>query len=268
MTEAELRDAIEGPAKAVGARVDADLTDRLLRDIGLDVTSGRQDEYDIGKLPLLEYALEQAWVKRDNARIGLGQYAGLERALDDRASKLYAELSDEQKAAAKRLFVSLVTPGEGREDTRARIALPTDSATQEVVQKFAGPDARLLVTGEHGPGGAVAEVTHEALIRHWGELRTWVDENRVNLRTRADVANDREDWQNNNRSKDLLIPPGLRLEAARKLRDQPGDVVIDDIADYIDASIAAERSRVRWRRIMVAALVLAGLIAIVMAGLA
>ncbi len=172
MTEAELRDAIEGPAKAVGARVDADLTDRLLRDIGLDVTSGRQDEYDIGKLPLLEYALEQAWVKRENARIGLGQYAGLERALDDRASKLYAELSDEQKAAAKRLFVSLVTPGEGREDTRARIALPTDSATQEVVQKFAGPEARLLVTGEHGPGGAVAEVTHEALIRHWGELRS------------------------------------------------------------------------------------------------
>ena len=63
------------------------------------------------------------------------------------------------------------------------------------------------------------------------------------------MANDREDWQSNNRSKDLLIPPGLRLEAARKLRDQPGDVVIADIADYIDASIAADQSRVRRRRI-------------------
>jgi hypothetical protein len=50
-----------------------------------------------------------------------------------------------------------------------------------------------------------------------------------------------------------------------KLREQPGDVVIEDIADYIDASIAAEQSRVMWRRIGVAAL---GLVAIVMAGLA
>ena len=40
----------------MGAHVDADLTDGLLRDIGLDATSGRQDDYDIGKLPLLEYA--------------------------------------------------------------------------------------------------------------------------------------------------------------------------------------------------------------------
>ena len=78
------------------------------------------------------------------------------------------------------------------------------------------------------------------------------------------MAKDREDWQNN-KTKDLLIPPGLRLEAARKLREQPGDVVVDDIADYIDASIAADRRRVMWRRIGVTAL---GLVAIVMAGLA
>ena len=136
MTEAELRDAIEGPAKA-SARGSMPISPPASCVTSASTSpSGRQDEYDIGKLPLLEYALEQAWAKRDNARIGLGQYAGLERALDDRASKLYAELSDEQKAAAKRLFVSLVTPGEGREDTRARIALPTDRATQEVVQKI------------------------------------------------------------------------------------------------------------------------------------
>jgi len=36
------------------------LSDKLIRDIGLDPASGQSDEYDIGKLSLLEYALGQA----------------------------------------------------------------------------------------------------------------------------------------------------------------------------------------------------------------
>ena len=64
MNEKELGAVIEGPPKALGASVDKDLTEKLIRDIGLDPASGRSDEYDIGKLPLLEYALEQAWAKR------------------------------------------------------------------------------------------------------------------------------------------------------------------------------------------------------------
>ena len=124
MNKEELEAVIEGPPKALGASVDKKLTERLIRDIGLDPASGRSDEYDIGKLPLLEYALEQAWAKRTGPQIGLPQYAGLEQALEERANALYGRLSAEEQAAAKRLFVSLVTPGEGREDTRARIVMP------------------------------------------------------------------------------------------------------------------------------------------------
>ena len=80
MNEAELRAVIEGPPKALGASVDKKLTEKLIRDIGLDPASGRSDEYDIGKLPLLEYALEQAWAKRAGPRIGLADYSGLEQA--------------------------------------------------------------------------------------------------------------------------------------------------------------------------------------------
>jgi hypothetical protein len=117
MNEAELRDVIEGPPRELGASVDPELIKKLIRDIGLDPASGRSDEYDIGKLPLLEYALEQAWAKRTGPEIGLPQYSGLEQALEERANALYGRLSAEEQAAAKRLFVSLVTPGEGREDT-------------------------------------------------------------------------------------------------------------------------------------------------------
>src|SRR5208282_1034690 len=153
-----------------GASVDPELTKKLIRDIGLDPASGRSDEYDIGKLPLLEYALEQTWAKRKGPRIGPESYFGLEQALEERANALYGRLSAEEQAAAKRLFVSLVTPGEGREDTRARIAMPNDEAMRRVVQTFAGGEARLVVTDE-AAGSRNVEVTHEALIRHWDKLR-------------------------------------------------------------------------------------------------
>ena len=57
--------AIVKPPGSSGSRQRAmkgipSLTKKLIRDIGLDPASGRSDEYDIGKLPLLEYALEQA----------------------------------------------------------------------------------------------------------------------------------------------------------------------------------------------------------------
>ncbi|MBV8107921.1 MAG: TIR domain-containing protein, partial [Hyphomicrobiales bacterium] len=234
MNEAELRAAIEGPPKALGASVDKKLTEKLIRDIGLDPTSGRSDEYDIGKLPLLEYALEQAWAKRTGPRIGLETYSGLEQALEERANALYGKLSAEEQAAAKRLFVSLVTPGEGREDTRARIDMPDDDAMRRVIQTFAGGEARLVVTNE-AAGRRSVEVSHEALIRHWDKLGKWIDENRDNLRTRARLRDNRAEWLKHDRDPGLLDLPSLHLEAARKLFAQPGDVVIDEIQDYIEA---------------------------------
>ena len=67
----------------------------------------------------------------------------------------------------------------------------------------------------------MVEVSHEALIRHWERLRAWIDENRANLRTRADLAADRDEWLKHGQRADLLIPPGLRLEAARRCATSP-----------------------------------------------
>ncbi len=242
MNEAELRDVIEGPPRALGASVDPELTKKLIRDIGLDPASGRSDEYDIGKLPLLEYALEQVWAKRTGPRIGPANYSGLEHALEERANALYGRLSTEQQAAAKRLFVSLVTPGEGRQDTRARIDMPDDNAMRSVIQTFAGGEARLVVTDEAG-GRRSVEVSHEALIRHWERLRTWIDENRDKLRTREFLKANRAEWLKHGQDPGLLDLPSLYVEAARSLYRQPGDVVIDEVKDYVEALLDHERRR-------------------------
>ena len=66
------------------------------------------------------------------------EYAGLEQALEERANTLYGCLSAEEQAAAKRLFVSLVTPGEGREDTRARVGMPDDAVMRRLSKPSQG----------------------------------------------------------------------------------------------------------------------------------
>jgi hypothetical protein len=192
MNEAELRAVIDSPPKALGASVDKELTEKLIRDIGLD----------IGKLPLLEYALEQAWAKRTGPRIGTAEYSGLEQALEERANALYGRLSAQEQAAAKRLFVRLVWPGEGREDTRSRVDMPDDAAMRSVVQTFASEEARLIVIDRAGDRSPV-EVTHEALIRHWEKLRGWIEENRDKLRTRESLRAQRAEWLEHGSDPDL-----------------------------------------------------------------
>jgi hypothetical protein len=60
-------------------------------------------------------------------------------AIGTRAEQIYEKLDEPQQKAARRLFVSLVTPGEGQEDTRARVTVPDEPAMAEVVREFSAP---------------------------------------------------------------------------------------------------------------------------------
>jgi tetratricopeptide (TPR) repeat protein len=51
------------------------------------------------------------------------------------------------------------------------------------------------------------------------------------------------DWERNARRDDLLLPSGFQLERARELLENPGDITIDDIQDYISSSLAREKAR-------------------------
>ena len=90
-----------------------------------------------------------------------------------------------------------MTPGEGQEDTRARVAGESDEpAMAEIVRAFSDPAARLLVTGwDQSRGERLAEVSHEALIRNWGTLRNWIAANREILRTRERIRGQMKHWE-------------------------------------------------------------------------
>ena len=203
MTEAELREAIEEPAFRVGCEVEPALTERLLADV-----EGRP-----GALPLLQFALTEVWKRRDVRKLTLPVYTdlgnddkreqrGIEAVLEHRADEIYRNLTPEDQDLCRRLFLRLVQPGEGTEDTKRRVSYrelllqdPTHAeAVKKLVHTLANRDTRLVTTeGTEAAGGAV-EVAHEALIRGWTQLRGWVDAERVGLRTHRRLTEAAQQW--------------------------------------------------------------------------
>ena len=169
----------------------------------------------------------------------------MREAIRTTAEATFKALSVEDRHAARRLFLRLVTPGEGQEDTRARAAMPSEPSQLKIVEQFASSRTRLLVTGFDRARRPTVEVAHEALIRTWPRLRGWIDVNRDKLRARAAVLQAKTDWEQTGRRDDMLLPAGLHLERARTLLADPGDITIDDIGDFISRSSAREEAALK-----------------------
>lgn len=236
MQPEELRQAIVEPAKKVDLGFQAGLVDRILTDVGTEP----------GNLPLLEFLLGELWAKRNGSTLGHDVYekvGGVKGAITTRADQELSHLDRRKQAVARRVMVRLVSPGEGREDTRAVVELADeDSETKEVVQHFVM--ARLLTTGQsEATARQTVEVCHEALIRAWATLRGWVAEDREMLRTIERVKAAKRAWEAETRDRDSrLLAPGRPLEEARELLTKEG-ALIDDIRAYIEASIAKDDAR-------------------------
>jgi hypothetical protein len=91
--------------------------------------------------------------------------------IEERAEIVWRELDDEERRAARRVFLNLVTPGplgeQGEriaEDARRRAwQAEWDETTRRVVQKLV--NVRLLTAGQDPVSGQpTVEVGHEALI--------------------------------------------------------------------------------------------------------
>jgi energy-coupling factor transporter ATP-binding protein EcfA2 len=236
MLRSELEQTIMEPAKKVKLIFDPpSLVQRILDEAG----------EDDGMLPLLQYALKETWARRQGNRLTGDSYAqsgGVREAIRITAEQTFDALSPADQQVARQLFLRLVTPGEGQEDTRARAAMPVDQAQRKIVEQFAAQRTRLLVTGFDRAARPTVEVAHEALIRTWPRLREWIDSNREKLRARAAVLQAKTDWEKSDSRDDMLLPAGLQLERARTLLIDPGDITTDDIKEFVSLSSAREKA--------------------------
>ena len=194
MTTAELRRAIEEPAKRGGWEFEPGLVDLLLHDIGAH--NGRAPEP--GALPLLSHALLATWERRRGRTLTLDGYhaaGGVRSAIAETAESVFADQLDRgQQELAREVFLRLTELGEGTEDTRRRAALTelvrqADEAAQlrGVLNTLA--EARLITLNEDS-----AEVAHEALIREWQRLHEWLTQDREGLRVHRHLTDAAREW--------------------------------------------------------------------------
>lgn len=212
MNIAELRRAMEEPAKRGDWELEPGLVELLLQDIGAD----RDHPPEPGALPLMSHALLETWHRRQGRRLTISGYlasGGIRGAIADTADDVFQnELDEKQQEIARNIFLRLTQFGESEQtaDTRRRVSLeelahrPEDERLiREVLTRLA--DARLITTDND-----VAEVAHEALIREWPTLREWLEEDREGLRLHRHLTLAAESWQRHGRDPGDLYR-GLRL---------------------------------------------------------
>ena len=203
LDDAGLQRAIAEPARLAGHPFEPALIAQLV-----EQSAGRE-----GALPLLQYALAEIWRGLSAGRTPadtLHQCGGVGGALAGRAEQVWQALPDAEQALARRVLPRLVQLGEGVPDTRCCMMLTDLQVEGEepdqlrtVLGRFAAADARFLTLRASGQQ-VLVEITHDALLQHWGRLRTWLDADRDDLRLQARVQIAARHWDSSGRPSGLL----------------------------------------------------------------
>lgn len=254
MTQTELREAITQPAQNNGWDFQPGLVDLILQDVGTEP----------GALPLLSHALLETWKRRQGHTLTLQGYAdagGVKKAITQTAESVYDKFSPTEKIIARNIFLRLTELGEGVQDTRRRVKMDELGKQAELEKVFKTlTDARLVTTEQDS-----AEVAHEALIREWGTLRKWLDEDRESLRLHRHLTESAEEWQRRGRD------AGELYRSARLIQLQEWVKKHDDILsplenEFVKASQNVKSQELLRRTALASALVMLLLLAILGVG--
>lgn len=242
-----LRKAIQNRLALSGTQAEAGLVESLLADAGTEP----------GNLALLEHALDQLWDKRARAgsmltNAAYEQIGRLRGALGRHADSVVAGIRDDaEQNMVKQIFLELVQLGEGSQDTRRRVPkealykLGDEAVVERLIARLA---SQRLVATSGGEGDGFVEVSHEALIREWPQLRKWLEQNREGMKLQRRLAEAAEEWGRLKRDAGALLR-GLPLAQAEDWLSKQ-DWVMASLRQYIEASIGAERRRLaaaRWQ---------------------
>lgn len=263
----DLAGAIEGPARRVGVRFEPGLVSRIVADI----------EDQPGALPLLQYALTELFGARRSDVLTLDGYqatGGVIGALGRRAEELFARLDPSEQAAARQVFLRLVSVDPQAQDTRRRIRrqelrrLELEPAALEEILDLYGDHRLLTFDREPLTRSPTVEVAHEALLSQWERLRVWVDERREDLLLQRRLVEAANEWEQSGRSPDYLPPEGRlgQLETwagATDLALTAGER--EFLAEARSAADEAARRQARRRRAILAGFASLSVVASVLA---
>ena len=258
--------AIEGPVKVGGKQIEARLVQQLLNDIG--------DDPD--QLPILQHALMRTWEYHEKGggqgNLDLEHYeatGGMQEALSRHADEVYDELpTDEDRKYCEKIFKALterVSEGRGIRHPMAmgelaevvgvddpRKLVPIVEAYRAAGRTFLMPPDSI----ELGPK-VVVDISHESLMRVWGHLVRWVDEEAQSARIYRRLADTSQLFRENKAG--LYRDPDLQISLAWRDQNNPTQAWADRYyPGYNDAmaflkqshetSIAEEKAREEARK--------------------
>jgi WD40 repeat protein/transcriptional regulator with XRE-family HTH domain len=240
----EMYRAITGPAARAGLEPESGLVAAIMQDVGEQP----------GTLPLLEYALTELYERREGRVLTLAAYRaskGVFGALARRAEAIYAELSGAEQAEVRQLFLRLVAPGAGSEDTRRRVlrselasAARDEAALHRVLDLF-GRYRMLTFDRDPRTGGSTVEVAHEALLSSWVQLRGWLDASREHLLVQRRLLAAADEWQAAGQERSFLARGGRLAQFAGLVASgdgEPADLALTaEEQTYLAASLGEQQ---------------------------
>ncbi|MFP5252554.1 MAG: BTAD domain-containing putative transcriptional regulator [Actinomycetes bacterium] len=233
MGEADLRSAIEGPARRAGLRLEPGLVDLLVREV----------EGEPAALPLLSHVLRETWERREGPTLTVASYratGGIRHAVAKSAESLYDAMDDAQRGRLRSLLLRLVMPNEDGDAIRARVPrakVAVDEAHVRLVEQLV--DARLVSID-----GDTVQIAHEALFRVWPRLRGWLDDDVEGQRLFRHLAGAADAWHAMDRPESELYR-GMRLTRTLewRARARPDLSAVETV--FLDASAALSESEQR-----------------------
>ncbi len=274
MPQSRIPQIIQGPARVAGLGVEDAFVQQATRDAETE-----------DALPLLAFALRELLDRSPNKYLSLDGYealgdekAGLsplENAVRKAADDVLAQAkpAEDELSALREAFVpAMVRINDQGEYVRrpARLdELPTKA--QPLLELLA--KARLLIVRQDGDSPRVVEVAHEALLRKWPLLRSWLDAAHEFLIGKQQLEQDLSDWQQApDADKSSALLTGLKLNRARGwLVEHPNQLTTQE-REFIQASSEAaeeeELRKVKQRRLITQVSIAAAVVLAFVAGYA
>ncbi len=219
-----LGSVIEDPVKVAGASIDRALVRLILADL--------TDKP--GQLPVLQHLMMRLWNQWSRAGdmsrpISIADYEAVGQvkgAISQHAGQALESLDERHRYVCSRLFRTITTRSDdGRELRKPErilaIAAQTGCTEQEIIdvaEVFRSPEYSFITPSKEVPltRESILDLTHESIIRLWGTLRNWMDEEETSGKLYLQLAVSAGQYQEGNgklwTAPDLLVALRWREE--------------------------------------------------------
>ncbi len=211
------REAIEGPVNYAGARIDPNLVEILLHDIG-----DRTDQ-----LPVLQHAMMRTWSHwresdepgKPISKVNYDSVGTMSDAMSLHADEAYEELSLPGKEICGMMFRTITEKGSNNKGTRHPTRVTTIKSIAgcsseelfEVVEKFRIASRSFITPGENVllNDESIIDLSYESLMSMWDRLHEWVDDEASSVQMYMRLSEASAMYQQGKTS--LWRPPDLQL---------------------------------------------------------